>query len=352
MTGARTVLVARQAGTAAAFVPIAAALSPVVFAYPSAVPVFARSGLGHTAISTFGEARRRLEALRPDWLITGTSLDVEDDSRWWVWARARGVPSVAFVDQWVNYVERFTLDARVLPPAALPDRIAVVDTLASGRLTDAGLPRERIVVTGTPLLDTWQSPDAASRAAVRSRLAVADDAWIILYACEPDPRHWTEPGCLADAGFDARLASLLDAAAALASTTARPVHLAVKPHPIQIERGHVPQLPVAPAGVSVAVTDLDPRVLAPGADIVIGHRSMLLHEAAAAGCRAVALLEDGEVVPDLALATPGLRVCRRRDLPATLRDVAGAAPGAQPVQGPGRATARFLAALGIEEAAA
>ncbi|MCB1590126.1 MAG: hypothetical protein KDI56_14555, partial [Xanthomonadales bacterium] len=59
--------------------------------------------------------------------------------------------------RWVNYAERFTVDTRMLPPAALPDRIAVVDALASDRLADTGLPRERIVVTGTPLLDTWQS---------------------------------------------------------------------------------------------------------------------------------------------------------------------------------------------------
>lgn len=351
MTGSRTVVVARQAGTAAAFVPIVTATSPVLFAYPPAVSVFARTGLGHTAIATFEGARQRLADLRPDRLITGTSLDVEDDSRWWAWARAHGVPSVAFVDQWVNYAERFTVDTRMLPPAALPDRIAVVDALASDRLADTGLPRERIVVTGTPLLDTWQSSDTVSRAAARGSLGWRDDALIILYACEPDPRHWTEPGHLADAGFDARLTSLLGAAVALATAT-RAVHVAVKPHPIQTGGGHVPRLPAPPTGVSVSVTDRDPRELALAADIVIGHRSMLLHEASAAGCRVVSLLEDGEAVPDLVLATPGLRVCRRQDLADTLREVAAGTADAAGPRGQVGATARFLAALGIEEEAA
>lgn len=352
------VIVARQAGTAAAFAPLlleSIGLSSVrtsalhVFAYPSAAPIFQRLGVTSVTVDDFDAASAALDELSCPLLLTGTSLDVDDDSRWWRWAREHGVPSVAFVDQWCNYAERFTLDSALLAPDALPDRIAAVDVLAARRLAEAGLPGDRIVVTGTPLTDTWVPANATATAATRETLAGLRNPWLVLYVCEPDPGHWVDRALLADADYDRRIAALADAAGALAAETSRAVHLAIKPHPIQRQRGFLPPLPPAIDGVTASVEDGDPRALVRAADVVVGHQSMLLHEAAAAGAAVLALLGADEPVPDLVRATPGLRVCRPADLRSGLiaasRDCAPRAGDGLP----GQATARFLAALGIAE---
>ncbi|MGZ5280636.1 MAG: hypothetical protein ACXWC9_11860, partial [Pseudobdellovibrionaceae bacterium] len=42
-----------------------------------------------------------------EFLITGTSLESEEDSQFWQWARQKSIHSFAFVDQWVNLAPRF-----------------------------------------------------------------------------------------------------------------------------------------------------------------------------------------------------------------------------------------------------
>lgn len=347
------VVVARQAGTAAAFAPLVLAGGEVrVFAYPGAVAILERLGVTHAPVDRFDSVAAVLDAVPCPLLLTGTSLDVADDSRWWQWARRRSVPSVAFVDQWCNYAERFTVDGALLAPDALPERIAVVDPLAAARLVEAGLPAAGIVVTGTPLTDTWDAPDPVAVAALRATLGGTGNPWILLYVCEPDPSYWTDGSRLADADYDGRIALVARAAATLAADTARPVHLAIKPHPIQIQRGFRPALPAAVPGVTVSVEEGDPRGLVRSADVTIGHQSMLLHEAAVAGSAVISLLGAEETVPDLLRATPALRVCRPTDLCEGVRAAASvrAVRAHRPPRG--QAANKFLDALGLAEVGA
>ncbi len=347
------IVVARQAGTAAAFAPLASAGGAVrVFAYPGAVPILERLGVPHAPVDRFESVASALDAAPCPLLLTGTSLDVVDDSLWWRWARRRRVSSVAFVDQWCNYAERFTVDGALLAHDALPERIAVVDALAACRLVEAGLPPAGIVVTGTPLTDTWDASDAAAVAALRATFGGAGNPWILLYVCEPDPRHWTDGWRLADADYDDRIARVASAAATLAADTGRSVHLAIKPHPIQIQRGFRPALPAAAPGVTTSVEEGDPRGLVRAADVTVGHQSMLLHEAAVAGGAVISLLGADETVPDLVRATPALRVCRPTDLCEGLR-AAASVRAVRPHRPPrGQATHAFLDALGLAEVGA
>lgn len=342
-------MVARQAGTAAAFAPLAKALhlaAASVYAYPSAAAIFEREGVSFAPVTGFQDAVPSLRTSEPGILLTGTSLAVDDDARWWSWAMTRNINSMAFVDQWCNYRERFVLDGALLPAGELPDRVVVVDEVAAKGMAQAGFSHHQILVAGTPALDRWFDVDDKVVDALAAELRGPEGALLVLYVCEPDPAHWTSPGSsLLDRGFQARIEVLGKAAEAVVATRGRRVKILVKPHPVQLEQGFLHHLPRSTDQVRYEILSQSPILLARVADAVVGHSSVLLHESASWGKTTIALLEDDDQVPDLARATPALRVSRHSSLmaevSAALEQPVIAAPAT------GSATKRFLSALGI-----
>jgi len=81
-----------------------------------------------------------------DFLITGTSLEAKDDAQWWAWARSKKIPSIAYVDQWINYEERFSKEV-------LPDFIFVTDETAKKMMENVLPSGPEIIVTGSPALN-------------------------------------------------------------------------------------------------------------------------------------------------------------------------------------------------------
>jgi hypothetical protein len=342
-------MVARQAGTAAAFAPLAKALhldATSVYAYPPAAAIFEREGVLFAPVTGFQDAMPSLSASRHGMLLTGTSLAVADDARWWSWARARSMTSMAFVDQWCNYRERFVLEGSLLHAGALPDRVVVVDEVAAKRMVQAEFPPHQIVVAGTPALDRWFDVGDTVVDALAAVFRGPVGALLVLYVCEPDPAHWTSPGSsMLDRGFQARIEALGKAAEAVAATRNRGVKILVKPHPIQMAHGFLHPLPGSTDRVRYEILNQSPILLARVADAVVGHSSVLLHESASWGKATIALLEDDDQVPDLALATPALRVSRHASLIAEVSAALTLPTIAAPITG--SATGRFLSAIGI-----
>jgi hypothetical protein len=342
-------MVARQAGTAAAFAPLAKALhldATSVYAYPPAAAMFEREGVSFVLGTDLHDAMPSLTASRAGTLLTGTSLAVADDARWWSWARSQKMTSMAFVDQWCNYRERFVLDGALLPASALPDRFIVVDDVAANRMAQAGFPTGQIVVAGTPALDRWFDIGDNAVDALAAKLRDPEDTLLVLYVCEPDPAHWTSPGSsMLDRGFQARIEALGKAAAAVAATRSRRVKIIIKPHPIQLAHGFLHPLPGPTDRVCYEILSHSPILLARVADAVVGHSSVLLHESASWGKATIALLEDDDPVCDIVLATPTLRVSRHASLTAEVS--AALAQPAILAPATGSATVRFLSALGM-----
>lgn len=343
-------MVARQAGTAAAFAPLAKALQlgdTSVYAYPSAAAIFETEGVPFVPLTSFQDAIPRLSAFNTSILLTGTSLAVADDARWWSWARTRNITSMAFVDQWCNYRERFTLDGVLLPVHVLPERVVVVDEVAANRMVEAGFSSRQIVVAGTPALDRWFDVDDRAVAALAADLRGPEDALLLLYVCEPDPAHWTTSSgsSMLDRGFQARIEALGKAAEAVAATRDRRVKVLVKPHPIQLAYGFLHPLPRSTDRVSFQIRPQSPILLAQVATAVVGHSSVLLYESSSYGIPTIALLEDDEQVPDLARATPGLRVTFHASLIAEV-SAALEQPGFAPST-TRSASGSFLSASGI-----
>lgn len=346
-------MVARQAGTAAAFIPLAKALrleAPSVYAYPPAAAIFKMEGVAFVPVTDFHDAMNSLNAFRAGTLLTGTSLAVADDALWWSWARGRKMISMAFVDQWCNYYERFVLDGALLPASAIPDRVIVVDEMAANRMTEAGFPANQIVVAGTPTLDRWFDIGDNAVDELAAELRGPEGALLVLYVCEPDPVHWTRPkSSMLDRGFLARIHELGKAAEAVAAIHGRRVKILVKPHPIQQAHEFLHPLPRSTDRVRFEILSQSPILLARVADVVVGHSSVLLHESASWGRATIALLEDDDQVPDVARATPSLRVSRHASLMADVSAALTQPAIATPATGSatGSATGRFLSAIGI-----
>lgn len=87
-----------------------------------------------------------LRTLAPDLVITGTSMAPDsDDKRAIRLANEAGIPSIAFVDFWSNYKERFADDTGALH---FPDCIAAVDEAACDDMDALGFPEEKLTPIG------------------------------------------------------------------------------------------------------------------------------------------------------------------------------------------------------------
>ncbi len=256
--------VARQAGSQAALAPWADALG-------EEATLFAQG-------AELDDVRDALEALGPDALVTGTSERAALDARYWEWARARGVRSIAFVDHWVNLGARFAPSggARV---EVEPDVVAVIDERAAELLLAEGATPGRVRVIGSPALD------AAARLRGTAR-AGRGDARRVLLASEPWPggddqqrreHGFTDLDCLAPA---------LDALSAWSIKVNTRVEAILRPHPRDTEARLAPLL-ARRAGVTVIVEGGDKLAALARAEVVLGVRTMLLLEALAAGCQVI-----------------------------------------------------------------
>ena len=98
-----------------------------------------------------------LRAFAPDLVITGTSMAPDsDDKRAVRLANEAGIPSIAFVDFWSNYRERFADAAGKLH---FPDFIAAVDDAACGEMAALGFPEEKLLPIGPLRLEGLPKPN-------------------------------------------------------------------------------------------------------------------------------------------------------------------------------------------------
>jgi hypothetical protein len=315
---------ARQAGTAAAFTALLDALEAsgeavVVGALGTAQTAWAeRASLTG---DTFTDIEGGLEqGTRPRLLITGTSGAPDDDALSWRWAHDRGIPTVAFVDSWVNYAARFTArqGGWVSP---LPEVIAVIDEAARQGMREAGLPDERLRVLGSPAFDGL----LARRTAIPSRAEGIE----LLFASQPLvgrglPAAWNE---------HAALDLLLNALETL--DVGVPITLVLRRHPAEAEGVFDARLqPSRSGGLRLRVDERVDRVEAiASAHAVLGIVSMLQVEAQWLGRPALSIQPGGPAASDLLSLHDVPCVCDTAALSAALTSVLGgnwSAPTAPP----------------------
>ncbi|MGB0588916.1 MAG: hypothetical protein ACPGU1_04470 [Myxococcota bacterium] len=278
---------ARQAGTAAAFTPLIDALeasgdTPLVMALGDAQRSWgARASLSHAAFSGL-EGELAAQAL-PSLLITGTSAEVDDDARSWRWARQAGVPTVAFVDSWVNYAMRFTAShGGWVDP--LPDVIAVIDEASRERMRRLGLPDGRLRVLGSPAFDALMSQ--------RSPSPSQDGGVELLFASQPLAGR----GLAASWNEHAALDLLIDTLKSMVFEL--PVTLVLRRHPAEPEGLFSPRLEGAQSpDLRLRIDDRPDRIASvAAAHVVVSVVSMLQVEAQWLGRPALSI-QPGDPAP-------------------------------------------------------
>ncbi len=226
-------------------------------------------------------ARAILNQVRPGAVLSGTSAGETLEKVIVREARAANIPTVSVLDHWSNYAARFAGPEG--PWHFLPDRLAVMDTLARDDLLHLGCPAERLVVTGQPYFDDLPTLlTAAQPAKLRSRLGVLEAETLLVFASEPQGR---DHGLALNYTEIDSLRVLLESVAELPRVRWR---VLVRPHPTEDRSAlaaemqrHAVQLDWAP--------DWPPRDLMLAADGIIGMTSMFLVEAALLGCVVISL---------------------------------------------------------------
>ena len=126
----------------------------------------------------------------PDVIFTSaTSLPTLDmtERYLWKWGKKNNIPTVGILDQWQNYVLRFSGPGKHEILAYLPDYIFVMDELAKDEMIREGIPKELIIVTGQPAFDKVAEEHKAFSSQVneiKAKLHIPDNFTIITFVAE------------------------------------------------------------------------------------------------------------------------------------------------------------------------
>jgi hypothetical protein len=173
---------------------------------------------GEAALRLIGESGRAV-------VLTGTTIGPGIEKDLTTAAQDRRVPAVAVLDSWCSYRERFELEGEKRGPS-FPDLLLVMDGVALEEAAEAGIPKDRLRITGQPAFDVLA--DRSGNALLRGR-RTASPVRRILFLSEP-LRAFHRRGL--GGGFTELDAfERLDAARHAMGEWARPA-LVIRPHPL------------------------------------------------------------------------------------------------------------------------
>jgi hypothetical protein len=287
----RVLACAGDAGGAEAIAPVItelrsrAGVEVEAWAYGPAIGIFERAGLQPVAVARDTSPFPSRTIGRADAILLATSVaGDEHEKALAAAAREAGVPSVAVLDYWSAYGDRF---------GVVPDRVAVIDERMAEGLAAAGVPADRIVVCGAPQHDALAelAPlDPARRAALRAQAGAGPGDRLVLFASQPLRAQYGDA-----LGYDE--ATVLEALGAALASVPRPVRLVVRPHPREPDPARLP------AG-AVLVRDGERLDWVRAADLVCGMTTALLLEAALLRCVTLSLQPGLAGVDTLRVAVP------------------------------------------------
>ncbi len=179
----------------------------------------------------------------PDLIVTGTSGDDFCEKYIWKAAKSLQIPSIAILDQWVNYGIRFSkysvcdLDKYQKDKIFdyLPDRIFLMDGFAKEEAIKEGLPEDSLVVTGQPYFQTIQ--DRAEKietkkiAAIRESYGVKKGDMLVTFASENITELYSDPISLVGYSELSILNHLLKSLQGCNNDRDKKVICVVRPHP-------------------------------------------------------------------------------------------------------------------------
>jgi len=312
------IVVARQAASASAFLPLFEKLRQrdfhvCAFAFTHAHRVFSSHQVD--AILVQGFDRVLFDGIdEPSLLLTGTSEYADEDHRFWEWARSAGIPSLAFVDSWVAYSERFTpARERHRRCSLTPDRIAVTDRLMYDRMIESGCDERLLVITGNPAFDVLRGYVARERdAIVRSYgenyvLFVGEPFNAAVYGgTEKEVLGYTEAETL----------SLV--ANTLQAMQGETLKLVFRPHPRSADADGIRSVVGSRSNIVMDTGKFDARDLAACSRAVVGMTSLLLRESWVMGVPTLSVRPNAKLPSDVISGIPAVTAGTGDDLRAGL----------------------------------
>lgn len=295
------IIIARQAGTANAFTPLIRILQGqgkklLLLSFSAAYEVWIKESFATHLISCFAEAEQLLhQHAQAKVLLTGSSLVANEDAEFWHWADCNQLLSIAFVDHWVNYSERFSVNSDVRKFDVLPDKIAVIDQVASQGMIAAGCPENRIVITGHPAFDSLHESYGQVNQSLRQRYIDSKSDFLWLFISEPLSRVYGEDINSNSLGYTELtvLSVFLPRLNALAQQCACQITILIKPHPVELQEQGLKDLLVqldAFTALTIKIVEETQRYqLISACDVVIGMTSLLLFEASLIGRPVISL---------------------------------------------------------------
>lgn len=284
------VLIARQPGTQHAFEPLRQHLQKLGFEI-QAFYLNANSNLENwTPLKDFNDFSKL--SLKPDFLITGTSLQSAEDSLFWKWAADQKVMSFAFVDQWVNIGKRFENITEA------PDHILIPEENIKTEFQKLYL-RSQIHITGTPLWD-----DLGNYKNLVGSKRIKN---FVVFATEPMADSEAFQKHRAEHGFD-DMDSLELCIKALQQKSAGPWKLNIKLHPIdsifRVEK-RISELSAHLRGIQISWDKLSKKDVFERATYLCGMRTMLLVEGSFLGMPVLSF-QPNRKTTSLATDRPGI----------------------------------------------
>lgn len=249
---------------------------------------------------TVNEVGAELSRLNTAMVIVATSVNGIDLEKIVVTtARQQGIPSLAVLDFWSNYKERFSDGTGNL--VHLPDQIAVMDDFACEEMIKAGIDKARIVVTGQPALDSlaeWRFRFPTDRRkSIREHLGIDQKETLILFASQPlSELYGSDRSSPRYPGYTEKtvLEALTRAIEKLVLKGQHPV-LVIRPHPREKRSG---LSEIKSDVVRIVISSYGhARDVVLSADVVTGMDSMLLVESCYMGCPTVSI-QPGLLLPD------------------------------------------------------
>lgn len=235
--------------------------------------------------------RAFLEKKMPNIVITGTSADDFTEKFLWLAASELAIPSMAIIDQWVNYGLRFSeqsvsgiseyLHNRKHP--YLPTHIIAMDEFARSEMIAEELPAERIKVCGQPYFETLRAYGKTAVCGVAGAdviPSIANDDFVVVFASEPitatygdNAQYW---------GYTERtiFTSVAETLETISRTCGRSILLIIRPHPKEDPHGLVDIAATCCKNINWRIdTECHSWTLINRADVVCGMSSMFLIEA-------------------------------------------------------------------------
>jgi len=235
-------------------------------------------------------------------LTSASSIPEQDmtEKYMWEWASKRKVPSIAILDQWQNYKERFSGPLGTEVCQYLPDVICAMDESARQGMIRDGIPAERIKIVGHPSLSRLRQIMTRTNnkdiAEARKKLKLKDTQKMILFVSEPFTDSYGDVAGYTELTILEEVLMYFQRRYSLANNKDR-IHLVIKRHPKNspdaFNRFKGNRL------IPMIISDeIDKVPLLLASDLVIGMASIMLMESIALG-RPTVSVQVGAKMKDL-----------------------------------------------------